>query len=151
MDFPTSCAYNHDEAYAAALTYPEIRVRLQGARAWQPANTNTSSPTDNALLQFSATCFFTAMHLKQNVPAFRSVPIGLVRASVGGQCIERFMTPAALEAVGVPAANATGASCGQVAHTLYDELIAPLIPFVFKTMIWYQLVRAAGKRVAATH
>jgi len=46
------------------------------------------------------------------------------------------MSPAALEAVGVPEANATGMSCGQQSHTLYDSLIAPLAPFVFKTLIW---------------
>ena len=139
MDFPTSCAYGADEAFEAALALPEIRVMNQGAAGkWQAANLNTSSPTENALLTFSATCFFTALHLKQSIPAFKNVPLGLVRSSVGGQCIERFMSAAALEAVGVPAENATGVSCGQTSHVLYDELIAPLIPFVFKTMIWYQ-------------
>lgn len=141
MDFPTSCAYGANEAFEAALALPEIRVMNQGASGkWQAANLNTSSPTANALYAFSATCFFTALHLKLNVPAFKNVPLGLVRSSVGGQCIERFMTPAALEAVGVPAVNATGISCGQTAHVLYDQLIAPLIPFVFKTMVWYQCV-----------
>jgi len=139
MDFPVSCAYGANETYAQALAFPEIRVMHQGASGfWQSANTNTSSPTANALLTFSATCFYTALHLKQNFPAFKNVPIGLVRSSAGGMCIERFMTAEALEAVGVPAVNATGISCNQTSHTLYDMLIAPLIPFVFKAMIWYQ-------------
>ena len=50
----------------------------------------------------------------------------------GDQVIERFMTPSSMEAVGVPSANATVESCGQSSHTLYDTLIAPLVPFVFK-------------------
>lgn len=92
-----------------------------------------------AVQNFSATCWFTALHLKRDIPLFKNVPIGLVMSAVAAQTIERFMTPAALEKEGVPAANATGTSCsGQVAHTLYDTLIAPLAPFVFKTMIWYQ-------------
>ena len=44
-----------------------------------------------------------------------------------------------MEAAGVPAANATSVGCsGQVAHTLYDELVVPLAPFVFKALVWYQ-------------
>jgi hypothetical protein len=75
--------------------------------------------------------------LKWHVPAFKYVPIGLVRSSVAAQTIERFMSAEALEAVGVPAADATGLSCGKEPHTLFDELIVPLAPFVFKTLIWY--------------
>jgi hypothetical protein len=44
-----------------------------------------------------------------------------------------------MESVGIPAINATTTSCaGQSSTTLYSQLILPLAPFVFKTMIWYQ-------------
>ena len=116
--------------------FPEIRLMNQGAQGtWKSAAGSDyfGYPT---VYNFSATCYFTALHLKLTQPTFKQVPIGLVRSSVAGQTIERFMSTDALEAVGVPAANATDMSCGQMAHTLYDELIVPLAPFVFKTLIW---------------
>ena len=116
--------------------FPEIRLMNQGAQGtWKSAAGSDyfGYPT---VYNFSATCYFTALHLKLTQPAFKQVPIGLVRSSVAGQTIERFMSTDALEAVGVPAANATDMSCGQMAHTLYDELIVPPAPFVFKTLIW---------------
>ncbi len=133
MDFNQGCSYTANETQADCAAYPEIRGMNQGANGhWQPL-------CGPALSQFSATCYYTAYHLKKSIPAFAKVPIGLVRSSVGGQVIERFITPQALEAVGVPAVNATGEACeGQLSHTLYDQLIQPLQPFVFKTLIWYQ-------------
>jgi len=134
VDYQVGCAFTADETYAESPLYPEIRLMNQGATGrWYSAADATSNATVDG---FSATCYFTALHLKHSVPAFAAVPIGLVRSSVGGQVIERFMSIEAMEAVGVPAENATNVSCGQVSHTLYDELIEPLAPFVFKSMIW---------------
>jgi hypothetical protein len=129
------CTFTTNQTATQALLYPEIRLMDQGATGvWVSA----AAPFRNmsAVQSFSATCYYSAFHLKQSIPAFAQVPIGLVRSSVGGQVIERFMTPAAMEAVGIPAVNASNMSCGQSSHTLYDTLIEPLIPFVFKTMIW---------------
>jgi sialate O-acetylesterase len=138
-DMNVGCTFSTNETAVQALLYPEIRMMNQGATGvWVSAAADPASNT-SAVQEFSATCYYTAFHLKQSIPAFASVPIGLVRSSVGGQVIERFMTPAAMEAVGVPEINATNTSCeGQSSHTLYDTLIAPLIPFVFKTLVWYQ-------------
>ena len=138
MDMPVYCSFTYNETFLVdAKKYPELRGMNQGANGNWQAFSNVAAPQASAFVeQFSATCFYAAFHLKENVPAMKSVPIGLVRSSVGGQVIERFMSPAALEAVGVPEANATGTSCGQQSHTLYDSLIAPLAPFVFKTLIW---------------
>jgi len=138
MDMPVYCSFTYNETFLVdAKKYPELRGMNQGANGNWQAFSNVAAPQASAFVeQFSATCFYAAFHLKENVPAMKSVPIGLVRSSVGGQVIERFMSPAALEAVGVPEANATGMSCGQQSHTLYDSLIAPLAPFVFKTLIW---------------
>ena len=138
VDMPVYCSFTYNETYLVdAKKYPELRGMNQGANGnWQSFAT-VAAPQQSAFVeQFSATCFYSAYHLKENVPAMKGVPIGLVRSSVGGQAIERFMSAEALEAVGVPEANATGKSCGQESHTLYDQLIVPLAPFVFKTMIW---------------
>ncbi len=133
-DMNVGCTYTANQSLADCAAYPEIRGMNQGANGrWLPLC------GEAALSPFSATCYYTALHLKQSIPAFAKVPIGLVRSSVGGQVIERFMTPAAMEAVGVPAVNATGEGCeGQLSHTLYDQLIQPLQPFVFKSLVWYQ-------------
>lgn len=55
----------------------------QGATGnwYSAANPTSSAGIDN----FSATCYYTALHLKLSVPAFKDVPLGLVRSSVGGQ------------------------------------------------------------------
>ena len=143
MDMPVGCSYTADETYAISLQYPEIRLMNQGATGQWYSAANAASNSSVEL--FSATCYFTALNLKLFVPAFKDVPIGLVRSSVGGQAIERFMSIPALEAVGVPAINATNVSCGQSAHTLYDSLIFPLAPFVFKAMIWCELGCAFGR------
>ena len=122
-----------------ATAYPEIRAMKNGPTGVWQSMAGQDSNGYPAVQNFSATWWFTALHLKRNLPAFKPVPIGLVMSAVAAQTIERFMSPAALEKEGVPAANATGTSCsGQVAHTLYDTIIEPLVPFVFKTMIWYQ-------------
>jgi hypothetical protein len=136
-DMNVGCTFTTNETAVQALLYPEIRVMNQGANGFW---TSAANPFQNmsTVQEFSAMCYYTAFHLKQSIPAFAQVPIGLVRSSVGGQVIERFMTPAAMEAVGVPMINATNTSCDQSSHTLYDSLIEPLIPFVFKTMAWYQ-------------
>jgi hypothetical protein len=143
MDFMIQCAFTADETYPESLLYPEIRLMNQGATGqWVSA----ADPSSNSTLDgFSATCYYTALHLKRDVAAFAAVPIGLVRSSVGGQVIERFMSIEALEAAGVPAANATGISCGGQSHTIYDQLIAPLAPFVFMAMVWYQGVYIIGE------
>jgi hypothetical protein len=139
MDMPVYCSFTYNETFMNAVQYPEIRGMNQGAAGFWKTFANLSTTESGSFVeQFSATCYYTAWHLKTSVPAFKNVPIGLVRSSVGGQVIERFLSAEALEAVGVPAVNATGMSCTQQSHTLYDELIVPLAPFVFKTMIWYQ-------------
>jgi len=122
-----------------AAAWPEIRAMNQGAAGYWSSLAGLDRNGYPAVYNYSATCYFTALQLKLNVPAFRAVPIGLVSSSVAAQTIERFMSPGALESQGVPAANATGVGCsGQLAHTLHDELIVPLAPFVFKALVWYQ-------------
>ena len=142
MDMRVGCTFGSllsDQNADDAKAFPEIRFMNQGARPVWHSAADTDPHGLPAILNFSATCWFTALNLKRFVPAFRSVPIGLVRSSEAAQTIERFLSPDALEACGVPAQNATSVGCsGQVAHTLYDDMIVPLAPFVFKALVWYQ-------------
>jgi sialate O-acetylesterase len=139
MDFPVICSFSGDATYTASLAFPEIRLMNAGLSDGSPgfwysaANTTSNSSVED----FSATCYYTALALKRNVPALAGIPLGLVRASVGGQVIERFMAEGVLLAEGLPAPNASNMSCDQSSHTLFDSLIAPLAPFLFKSMIFY--------------
>ena len=151
MDMAVYCSFTYNETFRHAVNYPEIRGMMNGASgSWSSFATLSTTEEDSFVEQFSAACYYTAWHLKTSIPAFKSVPIGLVKSSIGGQVIERFLSIEALEAVGVPTVNATGLSCGQESHTLYDELIAPLAPFVFKTMLWWQGEANVGCNAATT-
>jgi hypothetical protein len=142
MDMPVGCTFGSllsDRNAEQAQAFPDIRYMGNGARGRWESAAGMDVHGSPSVLNFSATCYFTAFNLKTHVPAFRHVPIGLVRASVAAQTIERFLSPSVLESVGVPAKNATSIGCsGQIAHTLYDELVVPLAPFVFKALVWYQ-------------
>ena len=139
MDFPVICSFDADITYNASLSFPEIRLMNAGLSAGMPgvwysaANTTSNSSVED----FSAACYYTALELKRNVPELKNVPLGLVRASVGGQVIERFIAENVLLAEGLPAPNASNVSCEQSRHTLFDSLIEPLAPFLFKSMIFY--------------
>jgi len=136
MSLCPACFYCN-ETLAAAPNYPEIRLKPSGPNgAWTPAAASNST-----LGAFSAACYSFATGLKRHVPAMAAVPIGLVQSSVGGTVIEAWMSSAALEAAGVPAANATPGtpSCsGQAATELYASLVQPLAPMVVQAMLWYQ-------------
>ena len=142
MDMRVGCTFGSllsDSNVKDAQAFPEIRYMNDGASGRWASAAGLDYSGAPAVLKMSATCYFTAFNLKRYIPAFKHVPIGLVRSSLAAQTIERFLSPAAMEAAGVPAANATSVGCsGQVAHTLYDKLIVPLAPFVFKAMVWYQ-------------
>ena len=142
MDMRVGCTFGSllsEKNVEQAKAFPDIRYMGNGATGrWESAADIDvhGSPT---VLNMSATCYFTAFNLKTHAPAFKHVPIGLVRSSIAAQTIERFLSPSVLEAAGVPEKNATSIGCsGQTAHTLYDELIVPLAPFVFKALVWYQ-------------
>ena len=105
--------------------------------AWTVTGSN-----DDSLLDFSAVCYFTAMHMKLSLPAMKDVPIGIVQGSKGGTTIESWMNAPALVAAGLPAANATcGFTGGCAARAYFGNLyrfIVPMAPLTFKLLAWYQ-------------
>lgn len=139
MDFPVICSFTADATYPASQAYPEIRLMNAGLSDGAPGlwYSAANATSNSSVEDFSATCYYTALALKRDVPSLADIPIGLVRASVGGQVIERFIDEQVLLADGLPAPNASNTSCDQSSHTLYDSLIQPLTPFLFKTLIFY--------------
>lgn len=139
IDFPVICSFDADATYTASLAFPEIRLMNAGLSDGAPGlwYSAANSTSNSSVEDFSATCYYTALALKRSLPDLANVPLGLVRASVGGQVIERFISESVLLDQGLPSPNATNMSSDQSSHTLHDSLIEPLAPFVFKSLIWY--------------
>ena len=136
MDMCIDNCFYANETVAASGAHPDIRYKHGPSGAW-----TVTGSDEKSLRAFSAVCFFTAWHMKESLPALASVPIGLVQSSVGGTTIESWMSAEALAASGAVATPACGfkGGCGGQAYCgNYAPLIAPLAPFVFKTMWWYQ-------------
>ena len=138
MDFNIDSAFYANETVVASSSFSaDIFYKHNPEGAWTVTGSN-----DDSLLDFSAVCYFTAMHMKLSLPAMKDVPIGIVQGSKGGTTIESWMNAPALVAAGLPAANATCGFTGGCAAQAYcgnlNRFIAPLAPFTFKLLAWYQ-------------
>ena len=67
------CFYWNQTLDDAAL-YPDIRLLHSVGTGWV-----SSAASNTSLSAFSAVCYYFAKALKQHVPYFASVPIGLVQ------------------------------------------------------------------------
>jgi len=144
MDMMLDNCFYANETVAASGAHPDIRYKHSPGGAWTVAGTD-----ERGLRAFSAVCYFTALHMKEQLPALAAVPIGIVQSSVGGTTIESWMSAEALAASGVvgsPACGEKGCS-GQAYCGNYAPLIAPLAPFVFKSMVWYRACGCARARL----
>ena len=123
-------------------------AKLSNFRLFQvPVNAQTA-PTDElpakwepnsprAASTFSAVCYLSALHfwrMRRDLPA--SHYVGLVWASLGSTCIESWMDGPSLQRCGLQGENQPS----QAANTssLFNGMIAPLIPFSFRSVWWYQ-------------
>lgn len=136
MDMNVASCYYANETLAGKGAWSDIRIKHSPDGPW------SRSDADNATLAaFSAVCYYTALHMKTAIPSMLNTPIGLVQSSVGGTTIESWLSQEALSAAGFPLANATCGveGCGgQKNCGNYLSLIAPLAPFVFQSLVWYQ-------------
>jgi sialate O-acetylesterase len=106
-----------------------------GRAAW-----TVCSPASLDGLKFSAVGYFFGRKLHQEL----NVPVGLINASVGGTRIEPWIPPAGF--AGVPALAEFAQACrtpgARVEEadlcTLYNGMIAPLVPFALRGVLWYQ-------------
>ena len=98
--------------FTSAAATRRGKTKAAGATRW-------IATTPQTVQGFTATGYFFGRHLHQEL----KVPIGLIKAAVGGTLIEPW----------TPAGTYDGAQ-----GLLYDKHIAPLIPFAIKGAIWYQ-------------
>ncbi len=139
------------EQEVAAANFPRIRqFTVKKATAPQPQTENEGHTWKvcgpGTAGQFSAVAYFFARDLYQRY----NVPIGIISSPWGGTPAEAWVSGAALKAL--PDFKAPVAELEQQATTppvpennaqnkpamLYNGMIAPLIPYALKGIIWYQ-------------
>jgi sialate O-acetylesterase len=135
------------EQEVAAANFPQVRqFTVKKAVAYQPQTDNEGyawqvcSPATAG--SFSAVGYFFARDLYQRY----QVPIGLISSPWGGTPAEAWVSPEALRQL--PDFQAKMASLAppvtpekdpqNTAAVLYNGMIAPLLPYALKGIIWYQ-------------
>jgi sialate O-acetylesterase len=81
----------------------------------------------------SAVAYYFAVMLQKKL----HVPVGIVTSAVGGSRIEAWISPEALR--GVQGHESETTKVHRMGNSaLYNGMIAPLLPMVFRGVIWYQ-------------
>ncbi len=139
------------EQEVAAANFPQIRqFTVRKTVAYQPQTASTGSEwqvcSPATAGRFSAVGYFFARDLYQRY----HVPIGLISSPWGGTPAEAWVSGEALKKLpdfaapvaeleklaGAPGPPAKDAQNGPA--VLYNGMIAPLIPYALKGVIWYQ-------------
>jgi sialate O-acetylesterase len=120
-------------------TNPMIRLfTVQKARSQTPLTTVKGSWVEcgpKTVGGFSAVAYYFGKDLQ----AALKVPVGLIHTSWGGTAAEEWTSMEVLKA------NPDHLGKHQNQTTLYNAMIAPLIPFAIKGAIWYQGESNAGR------
>ena len=97
--------------------------------------------TPEAVANTSATAYFFAKRLQQSL----GIPVGIIVSCWGASTIETWMDRETLEGnfcgefdLGFLDGNELPKIHYQTPCTLFNGMVAPLVPFTFKGMIWYQ-------------
>ena len=85
---------------------------------------------------------FTAVgyYFAKEIFLHTGVPIGLIRSAYGGQMIERFLSPSGMAEAPELAGLLENQEAGGLTNysDLYNGMIAPLVPYGLRGIIWYQ-------------
>lgn len=110
---------------------PEIPIRIIDFRSRKTGQEAWQENTPEVVYEASGTAYFFACKLYEVL----HVPVGLITADKGASPIEAWMKRDILEKEFPSEINEADknppASC-------YNSMIAPLIPYTFKGMLWYQ-------------
>lgn len=121
---------------------PDIPIRLCDIpNAQSPVPLDTISMewklnTPETALRFSATAYFFARSLYDQL----KVPVGVITADWGGVTIETWMSKEVIDRYfpGEFDHVIPEVSYPKTPSVLFNAMIAPIIPFAFKGIIWYQ-------------
>lgn len=126
-------------APGALCSFPQFHVNnsKQVCNSWQIANEPTIIGT------FSATCFYTALALSEQLTGNRI--IGLVHASVSGTPMRQWAPPEALSKCDAPSQSIVDTEHSLLApplpsdnSTLFNAMINPLSRYAIRAIIWNQ-------------
>lgn len=149
MEWAVSQSANPD-AEKAAGNFPKIRhIKLPHVTAVKPEKDvkaqgwKVCSP--ETVSQFTAVGYYFGRHLHQQL----DVPIGLIGSNWGGTRIEPWTPPVGFQKVpalkdiadkldAFPARNAQGVANHTSPLSIYNAMIAPMVPYGIKGAIWYQ-------------
>lgn len=118
----------------AAANYPQIRLftveMVQSPKPLADTKGNWIPCSPQTVGTFSGTAYYFGRQLYKQL----NVPIGLIHSSWGGTAAELWTSRKALEANPLlkPLAR------GKEASTLYNAMVAPVIPYAIRGVIWYQ-------------
>ncbi|HEX9934276.1 MAG TPA: discoidin domain-containing protein, partial [bacterium] len=143
----TGAPIENGAAAIATANFPKMRFIIIGkqssstpqdnfANYWTNATWTACTPT--SARWFSAIGYFFGRDLYQNL----GIPIGLVLDACGGSSCEAWTSAKALEDVadfnGKGPWSPTKTDDYQTPTVLYNGMIAPIIPFTFAGVLWYQ-------------
>lgn len=147
MQLTTADVANAEKEIQEAANYPDIRLYLVPKfGADQPRKTldthwQVCSPetVDN----FSAVAYFFARDLK-NSPTLKNVPVGLIDSSYGGTVVEAWMSTETLR-THFSGEDLRDSLFGWKPSSMYNGMIAPLIPYQIRGILWYQGESNSGR------
>ena len=127
---------------------PQVPIRIcdiPKAKTTTPAASQKGTWRENrpgSATWASATAYFFACKLQEIL----DIPIGIITCDWGGSCIEAWMPrelleeefPGEFDTTFLDGSDVTERKVSNTPCVLYNGMTAPLIPFTFKGMIWYQ-------------
>lgn len=125
---------------AQNANYPNIRMitipRKSSSTPEQDVQANWVVCDTSSVVNFSAVGYFFARDLQAKI----KVPIGIIHSSVGGTPAEYWISNEAMMANDTTKQIMTDADQKKKAalNGLYNGMIAPLVPYGIKGVIWYQ-------------
>lgn len=131
------------QAEVAAANYPNIRLFTVPLTTSSTVLSNTTgswtSCNPTTVASFSAVAYYFGKELFNNPSV--NVPIGLINDSYGGSSIQAWMKKEVLLSdpdFKTHYLDATYTSLPTTPSQLYNGMIAPVIPYAIKGMLWYQ-------------
>jgi sialate O-acetylesterase len=126
MEYGLSGCHNAKEAIAAATDSQIHLLQIEKVQAADPAKDVKAGPgwqacSPKTVPGFSGVLYFFGQRLRKEI----NVPVGLINSSWGGSCIE-------------PWTVSTDKSAGLFHAGMYNGMIAPLVPFAIRGVLWYQ-------------
>ena len=134
------------ESELAAADHPDLRLfKVKRARSDTPAEDVEGEwvrcdPTSLEASKFSAAGYFFGRKLQASL----ATPVGMIDSTWGGTRIELWTPGQAFATVPTLTAYAEAAKTpgkqidGTKLSTLYNAMVAPLVPYRIKGLIWYQ-------------